>query len=81
MHLAASVQTPCVAIFAARNLPRVWFPYGDRHRILYHHVNCQGCGLETCIVEKKKCITSITVDEVLEQVTAVLPTNISVEVR
>ena len=72
MHLAAAVQTPCVAIFAARNKPRVWFPYGQHHRVVYHKTDCWGCGLETCIVEKKRCLTSITVDEVVEQVRAVL---------
>jgi len=72
MHLAASVQTPCVAIFAARNKPRVWFPYGKKHRVLYHQTDCWGCGLETCIVERKKCLTSITVDEVVTEVRALL---------
>jgi heptosyltransferase III len=72
MHLAAAVQVPCVAIFAARNVPRVWFPFGDRHRVVYHPVNCMGCGLETCIVERKKCILSITVDEVVEVVSCQL---------
>ena len=72
MHLAAAVQTPCVAIFAARNIPRIWFPYGHRHRVLYHQVDCAGCELETCIVQKKKCLTSISVDEVLAEVRAVL---------
>jgi ADP-heptose:LPS heptosyltransferase len=68
MHLAAAVQTPCVAIFSARNKPRVWFPYGRQHRVVYHRVECWGCELETCVVEKKRCMTSITVDEVVEQV-------------
>lgn len=72
MHLAAAVQTPCVAIFAARNKPRVWFPHGKQHRIVYHQTDCWGCGLETCIVERKKCLTSITVEEVLTEVRAVL---------
>lgn len=72
MHLAAAVQTPCVAIFAARNKPRVWFPYGKQHRVVYHQTDCWGCGLETCIVERKKCITSINVEEVLAEVRAVL---------
>ena len=72
MHLAAAVGTTCVAIFAARNLPRVWFPYGASHRVLYHPVNCMGCGLETCIVERKKCLTGITVEEVAAEVQAVL---------
>ena len=72
MHLAAAVGTPCVAIFAARNIPRQWFPYGPAHRILYHRVECAGCGLETCIEQQKKCILSITVDEVLAEVSAAL---------
>jgi ADP-heptose:LPS heptosyltransferase len=72
MHLAAAVQTPCVAIFAARNKPRVWFPYGKQHRVLYHQTDCWGCGLETCTVEKKKCLTSIKVDEVVTEVRAIL---------
>jgi heptosyltransferase-3 len=72
MHLAAAVQTPCVAIFSGRGKPRVWFPYGSRHRVLYHRVDCWGCHLNTCTVEQKKCIYSITVDEVFAQVQAVL---------
>jgi len=72
MHLAAAMQVPCVAVFSARNLPRVWFPYGRSHRVLYHQVACAGCGLETCIVQRKTCILSITVDEVLAAVADVM---------
>jgi len=72
MHLSAAVQTPCVAIFAARNKPRGWFPDGKQHRVLYHPTDCWGCGLETCITERKKCLTSITVDEVVNEVRAIL---------
>jgi heptosyltransferase-3 len=72
MHLAAAVQTPCVAIFSARGKPQTWFPFGLHHRVIYHQVNCWGCRLDTCIVERKKCMTSIEVDEVFEQVRAVL---------
>jgi ADP-heptose:LPS heptosyltransferase len=68
MHLAASVGTPCVAIFAARNIPRQWFPFGQQHRVIYHRVECWGCGLETCIEQRKKCLMSITVDEVMDVV-------------
>jgi len=73
MHLAAAVGTPCVAIFAARNIPRVWFPFGKQHRVVYHRVDCMGCRLETCVVEAKKCILSITVDEVVAAVAEVVP--------
>ncbi len=75
MHLAAAVQTPCVAIFAARNIPRVWFPYGGRHRVLYHRTECWGCGLETCLVERKRCLTGISVEEVFAAVQASLAEN------
>ena len=68
MHLAAAVGTPLVAIFAARNIPRQWFPFGSRDEVVYHRVDCWGCGLETCIEQRKKCIVSITVDEVMERV-------------
>ena len=72
MHLAAAAGTTCVAIFSARGLPRRWFPYGRRHRVLYHRVSCAGCGLDTCIVEHKRCILSITVEEVLDQLAPLL---------
>lgn len=68
MHLAATVGTPCVAVFAARNLPRVWFPWGEQHEVIYHQTDCGGCDLETCIEQKKKCLTSITPKEVLAAV-------------
>jgi heptosyltransferase-3 len=72
MHLAASVGTPCLAIFSARNLPRVWFPYGRQHRVIYHKVECMGCYLETCIVERKRCMKSISVDEAEVEARALL---------
>ena len=78
MHMAASVGTPCVAVFAARNKPRVWFPFGRQHRILYHLVDCWGCGLETCTEQRRKCLLSITVDEVLAAATAVLQPHVQV---
>jgi heptosyltransferase III len=68
MHLAACVGTPVVAIFSARNLACEWFPRGgtDTNRIIYHRTECAGCGLDVCVEQGKKCILSITVDEVME---------------
>jgi heptosyltransferase-3 len=66
MHLASAVGTRCVAIFAARNLPGQWFPARSGHKIIYHKTECFGCGLEKCTEEKKRCLTSITVTEVLD---------------
>ena len=79
MHLAAAVQTPCVGLYGSRNFAGIWFPYGKKHRIFYHHVDCEGCRLQTCIVEQKKCILSITVDEVLTVVAQVMPPDRAME--
>ena len=72
MHLAACVGTPCVAIFSARNLPRQWFPRGSRNQIIYNKTNCAGCGLEECLVEKKKCLVGIGVEQVQRVVISML---------
>lgn len=72
MHLAASVGVPCVIAFSAHGLPGVWFPNGKQHQILYHQPECFNCALETCIVKEKKCMRSITVDEMEQAVGRVL---------
>ncbi len=68
MHLAASVGALCVSVSAANKLPGTWFPFGDAHEVIYHKTECFGCNLEVCTVEKKKCILSITVEEVVAAV-------------
>jgi ADP-heptose:LPS heptosyltransferase len=68
MHLAAAVNTPCVAIFSARNPPGEWFPRGPDHTVIYHKTECYGCRLTECTRHQKKCILSITVDEVYDAV-------------
>ena len=72
MHIAAGVGTPCVAIFPAKNMPGQWFPRGDDNRVIYHKTDCAGCALDVCIVQQKKCILSITVDEVHAAVLSML---------
>jgi heptosyltransferase-3 len=76
MHLAACAGVPCVIAFSARGLPGVWFPAGANHRVVYHQVNCFGCNLETCIVEGRKCLTSIAVDEMAKAVESVLQSRL-----
>jgi heptosyltransferase III len=68
MHLAAAVNTPCVAIFSAQAPPGEWFPRGQNHRVIYHKTECFGCRLSDCVVQHKKCILSVTVDEVSQAV-------------
>jgi len=68
IHLAAAAGVPCVGIYSARNPAGTWFPYGNRHRVILHDVPCAGCKLSECTVYAKRCITSITVAEVLAAV-------------
>nr|WP_294941970.1 glycosyltransferase family 9 protein [uncultured Mucilaginibacter sp.] len=75
MHLAAAVGTPCTAIFSARHFPRQWYPRGSFNNIIYHKTDCAGCELDVCIAQQKKCILSITVDEVVNAVMEVLKRN------
>nr|WP_262909248.1 glycosyltransferase family 9 protein [Mucilaginibacter roseus] len=74
MHLAACVGTPAIGIYSARNLPGQWFPRGSNNRIIYRLPECAGCGLEVCVTQQKKCITSITVHEVKQALFDVLST-------
>ena len=62
-HLAAGVGTPVLGIFSARMKAGEWVPHGDHVRVVLHWVECGGCLLETCLIEKKRCILSIGVDE------------------
>jgi len=64
-HLAASVGTPVLGVFGARVQAGAWVPHGAHVRVVLHWVDCGGCVLDTCIVERKKCILSIGVDEVM----------------
>ncbi len=72
MHLAASVAVPCVIAFSAAGRPGVWFPAGQHHQIQYHRTECHGCNLETCHAEARRCLTSITVEEMEAAVRRVL---------
>jgi hypothetical protein len=70
--MAACVGVRCVIAFSARGLPGVWYPAGRGHHILYRDVSCAGCNLETCIVEARRCLTAITVDDMAAAVRSVL---------
>lgn len=65
MHLAAGVGVPCVIAFAARTKPGIWFPQGHQNHVLYRQVDCAGCDLETCVVQQKKCLSAITVEQMV----------------
>ena len=70
MHLAASVGTPCVAIFSARENPGRWEPSGENHTIIRQDVPCEGCYRSSCIENNLACLKSIMVEAVNEKVSS-----------
>lgn len=72
MHIAAAVQTPCVALFGPSN-ELIWGPWQVRHRALTLPYSCRPCGQDGCGNSKiSECLTSISVDEVLIAVRQIL---------
>lgn len=67
MHIAAAVGTPAISIFSARALQESWYPYGSNNLVIRKDVPCRFCGLETCIENKNRCLTDITVEEVYDK--------------
>jgi len=68
MHLAAATGVQCVAIFSGRNRPGEWFPAGKGHYVIYHQTDCSGCRLDQCSKPAKKCMETISVQEVFDAV-------------
>lgn len=68
MHLASSVGIPCISIFAARDKPGVWFPYGNEENVFYRNVPCSNCKLSVCTEHQMICIYSIEPEEVAERI-------------
>ena len=71
MHLAASVGTPCVAIFAAIDWEGRWLPFGDNHKIFRKIVECEGCLSPICF-NQNKCLELISTEEVYKACLEVL---------
>lgn len=74
MHMAASAGIRCVGVYASRNLPGLWFPYGSGHRVLRTPIDCENCQLFECIDRKMACILAITPSRVIEACEEILET-------
>jgi ADP-heptose:LPS heptosyltransferase len=72
-HLAAATGVPVICLFSAANEVDVWKPIGSKVRVLTHHPECSPCGSHECIrTDGYFCMNEIKVDDVLEEVKAVL---------
>jgi heptosyltransferase-2 len=62
MHIAATQNTPIVAIWGGQNKPVHWKPFTDNVVVVYREVECSPCGLRKC--KTLKCLRDISVDDV-----------------
>ena len=71
MHMAAAVGCPVVALFGPSN-PAVWAPRGQHVKTIHKGLDCRECFHPGCFRGEQGCMKLITVDEVLEEATALL---------
>jgi heptosyltransferase II len=62
MHVAAAVGTPVVAIFGPTD-PRTTRPFGKKHTIVQHKVECSPCLLRECPIDHP-CMRDLPVEQV-----------------
>lgn len=72
MHIAAAMNTPCVALFGPSN-EKVWGPWQVKHRLLTKEYSCRPCGLDGCGNGKMSdCLMAINAEEVVSAVEKLL---------
>ncbi|KOX18337.1 glycosyltransferase family 9 protein [Nocardiopsis sp. NRRL B-16309] len=72
-HLAAAVGTPVVSLFSPVVPASAWAPQGVRVRVLGdQEAPCAGSRARVCPVPGHPCLTSVTTDDVLAAVDALL---------
>ena len=49
LHLAATVQTPCVGLFGDFNRPCKWHPYGSKHHIIHDLRGIEEIGVQQVV--------------------------------
>ena len=76
MHLAASVGTPCVAIFSAIDWAGRWMPFGENHNVFRETVPCEGCLSSVCSFQNE-CLTAIKPYEVIKKCLSLWKTSVN----
>ncbi|HSV18281.1 MAG TPA: lipopolysaccharide heptosyltransferase II [Casimicrobiaceae bacterium] len=65
-HLAAAVGTPVVDLYALTNPQHT--PWGVRHRVLNHDVECRFCFKSVCPERHHRCLAAVAPSQVVDAV-------------
>lgn len=71
-HLAASVGTPAVVLFSGTNHVNEWRPWGERVKVVKHHVPCSPCHRQNCPWSDHPCMRRIGPVEVVDAINSLL---------
>ncbi len=74
LHIAASQETPIVALFGP-STPERYAPRGSASRVLWSHPPCSPCSQKECVRPDNPCMEAITVDEVLAALASLIETK------
>lgn len=67
-HLAAGAGVHIVTLFGPQ-FPHLWAPYTNRGETVFKNMECTGpCNHIDCLYDENRCMTSITVDEVMGKI-------------
>ena len=72
MHIAAAMNTPCIALFGPSD-DQTWGPWHVKHKVLTTPYPCRPCGLDGCGNSKlSDCLMTIESKEVIRAVEDIL---------
>jgi len=67
LHMATAVGTPTVSTMGP-TLAERWWPQGEEHIVVRKNLSCMPCNEGYCRLKTHLCMTSITINEMLEAV-------------
>ena len=72
MHIAAAMNTPCIALFGPSD-EQTWGPWQVKHKVLTKPYPCRPCGLDGCGNSKlSDCLMTIESKEVIKAIEEIL---------
>lgn len=68
MHMAASRNKKCFAIFSSMDYKNKWYPFGEHHVVFRTDIDCQNCLLRECIDKQNLCLKKIQKENVFFEI-------------